>query len=264
MGTPVTAATQTAPILPAPPATHTLLPTTWVIPSGGTGLFPKAEHQMLKGEENYAPWSNIFLTAVKTIGCKQILSGVIPCPDPVLHPTEYGVWSVMDSYFQNMLSQCIQYSMLGMIQDPNYHAAFNRLAATFGPKGSALLMTFFLCLNCHLAFSHDFASLSKHCQDFETSLQNMRQSGYMVDKGFASAILVTTLSNNPNTPGSWHTWISNFSLTSATTVALTVAQILGSYCSAHPDKSGDSGMSNVDSAITTVEHALLAKGKYFC
>ncbi|KAE9388886.1 hypothetical protein BT96DRAFT_980888 [Gymnopus androsaceus JB14] len=183
MGTPVTAATQTTPIPPAPPpATHTLLPTTWVIPSGGTGLFPKAEHQMLKGEENYAPWSNIFLTAVETIGCKQSFSGVIPCPDPVLHPTEYGVW----------------------------------------------------------------------------------QSGYTVDEGFASAILVTTLPNNPNTPGSWHTWISNFSLTSATTIASTVAQILGSYRSAHSDKSGDSGTSNVDSAITTVEGALLAKGKYFC
>ncbi|KAE9384950.1 hypothetical protein BT96DRAFT_841373, partial [Gymnopus androsaceus JB14] len=197
--------------------------------------------QMLKGEENYAPWSNIFLTAVETIGCKQILSGAIPCPDPVLYPAKYGVWSVMDSYIQNMLSHCIQYSMLGMIQDLNCHAVFNCLAATFGPKGSGLLMTFFLHLDYHLPFSHDFASLV-----------------------FSSAILVTTLPNNPDTPGSWHTWISNFLLTSATTVALTVAQILGSYCSAHPNKSGDSGTLNVDSAITTIECALLAKGKYFC
>ncbi|KAE9386402.1 hypothetical protein BT96DRAFT_949132 [Gymnopus androsaceus JB14] len=132
MGTPVTAATQTAPTQtatapPAPPATHTLLPTTWLILSGGTGLFPKAEHQMLKGEE------------------KSCL---------VSFPAQ------------------IQFYI-----PPNTES------------------------------DQSWILMFRTCSDFKTSLWNIRQSGYMVDEGFVSVILVTTLPNNPNTPGSWHTWI---------------------------------------------------------
>ncbi|KAJ3780160.1 hypothetical protein GGU10DRAFT_337398 [Lentinula aff. detonsa] len=98
---------------------------------------------------------------------------------------------------------------------------------------------------------------------------SIRLAGHTVDEGFTSAILITTLPNEEGSPGSWHQWISNFKITSRTTITSTSAKIMGAYHSAHPKEGGDHGSSsspnvNVESVAILMEHAFAAQGKFYC
>ncbi|KAJ3792252.1 hypothetical protein GGU11DRAFT_862273 [Lentinula aff. detonsa] len=113
------------------------------------------------------------------------------------------------------------------------------------------------------------ASLKEHLNNFESALMSIRLAGHTVDEGFASAILVTTLPNEEGSPGSWHQWISNFKITSRTTIASTSAKIMGAYHSAHPEEGGHHGSSSspnvdVESVAILMEHAFAASGKFYC
>ncbi|KAJ3744454.1 hypothetical protein DFH05DRAFT_1525505 [Lentinula detonsa] len=240
------------PSFPRPPHTagvpNPRLPSSWSASSGANSAFPKDADEKLKGELNFVPWLKLFLGAVEYIGCKDILSGRIPCPEPTTD--EYIVWNTMNSFLNIMLCRCIHPSMIPSISKMTSACeAYNFIARTHGPQGSA--------------------SLKEHLNNFESALMSIRLAGHTVDEGFASAILVTTLPDEEGSPGSWHQWISNFKITSRTTIASTSAKIMGAYRSAHPEEGGDRGSSsspnvNVESAAVLMERAFAAQGKFYC
>ncbi|KAJ3736177.1 hypothetical protein DFJ43DRAFT_1150496 [Lentinula guzmanii] len=137
------------PSFPRPPHTagvpNPRLPSSWSAPSGANSAFPKDADEKLKGELNFVPWSKLFLGAVEYIGCKDILSGRIPCPEPTTD--EYIVWNTMNSFLNVMLCRCIHPSMIPSISKMTSACeAYNFIARTHGPQGSGLLMAFFVRL----------------------------------------------------------------------------------------------------------------------
>lgn len=175
--------------------------------TGAGSLFPKDSDSKLKGEINYLPWSILFRKAAATINCDGILTGAMVKPDPSTHPDEYVVWYTMDSYITTLMLQCIQPSMFASINQMSAADSWNRLYMAYGPKGSGSIMTQFRRLTHPLPVSHNLKTLESHLEGFEAALVNLRQAGYDIDKGFASAILVTTLPYNPNDNQSWYNWI---------------------------------------------------------
>ncbi|KAJ3834358.1 hypothetical protein F5878DRAFT_645201, partial [Lentinula raphanica] len=244
------------------------LPSSWSAPSSANSVFPKDADEKLLGEVNFVPWSKLFLGAVEYAGCQDVLSGRIPCPEPTTD--EYVVWNTMNSFLNVMLCRCIHPSMIPSIAKMTSSCeAYNFISRTHGPQGSGLLMAFFVRLRRGLPLKHNLASLKEHLNNFESALMSIRLAGQTVDEGFASAILVTTLPNEEGSPGSWHQWISNFNITSNTSVASTSAKIIGAYRSAHPEEDSDHGQSSsstvdVESAAVLMEHAFAAQGKFYC
>ncbi|KAJ3749337.1 hypothetical protein DFH05DRAFT_1476324 [Lentinula detonsa] len=164
------------------------------------------------------------------------------------------VWSTMNSFLNVMLCRSIDPSMIPSISKISSAAdAYNFIARTHGPRGSGLLMTFFIRLCRGLPLRHNLASLKAHLNNFESVLMSIKLAGHVVDEGFASAILVTTLPNEEGSPGSWHQWISSFKITSRTTIVATSASILGTYRSAHPEEGGEPGSGS--SSTVDVESA---------
>ncbi|KAJ3792616.1 hypothetical protein GGU11DRAFT_857530 [Lentinula aff. detonsa] len=178
--------------------------------------------------------------------------------------------NTMNLFLNVMLCQCIHPSMIpSILKMTPACEAYNFIARTHGSQGFSLLMAFFIQLHQGLPLKHNLASLKEHLNNFESALMSIRLAGHTVDEGFASAIFVTTLPNEEGSSGSWHQWISNFKITSHTTIASTSAKIMGVYHSAHPKEGGDHGSSSsptvdVESAAVLMEHAFAAQGKFYC
>lgn len=78
-------------------------------------------------------------------------------------------------------------------------------------------------------------TLESHLEGFKAALVNLCQAGYVIDKGFISAILVTTLPYNLNDNQLWYNWIQRIPLVQGQTmVASTASDILNMYRAGHP------------------------------
>lgn len=235
--------------------------------TGAGSLFPKDSDSKLKGEINYLPWSILFRKAATTIGCDGLLTGAMVKPDPNTHPDEYVIWYTMDLYITTLMLQCIQPSMFASINQMSAADSWNRLYMAYGPKGSGSIMTQFRRLTHPLPVSHNLKTLESHLEGFEAALVNLRQAGYDIDEGFASAILVTTLPYDPNDNQSWYNWIQKFTLVQGhTMVASTASDILNTYRAGHPEEAnpGSVPTSSIKAANLQMEAAYASQGKYFC
>src|ERR1700677_588802 len=189
----------------------------WDMSASSAHIFPKAEADRLKNEQNYYVWSVRMKNAFETCDMWGIVNGSETIPsDDTAHVAKRRIWIKKDNLTKAMITQCIKADLvIKVAHAKRAKESWDIFLSEFSQTGSGSIMLWFQCLTKQLPSS---GNVSTHVMGFQEAICNLANAKFDIPGYIAAAILLSTLPSNPGDPHSWNQHIAGVKIDKDTRV----------------------------------------------
>ncbi|GJJ07905.1 hypothetical protein Clacol_002111 [Clathrus columnatus] len=101
-------------------------------------MFPRADNNRLKGEQNWLPWAQTMKDLLENISLWKIIMGEEPKPSP--KSPEFEIWKAKDSYIRIAYSQCVKQEIIPKLAGLDEKQAWDLMENEFKQSGTGSIV----------------------------------------------------------------------------------------------------------------------------
>jgi hypothetical protein len=111
---------------------------TWDLPTSSAAIFPKAESDRLKNEENYYVWLVRMRNAFKSCEMMGVVDGSKTCPaDDTTNIVKNRIWKKKDNLAKAIITQCVKADLVIKVAHVKHaKESWDMFASEFSQTGS--------------------------------------------------------------------------------------------------------------------------------
>ncbi|GJJ10456.1 hypothetical protein Clacol_004682 [Clathrus columnatus] len=135
-------------------------------------MFPRADNNRLKGEQNWLPWAQTMKDLLENIGLWKIITGEELKLSP--ESPELDIWKAKDSYIRIAYSQCVEQEIIPKLARLDAKAAWDLMENKFKQSGTGSIVYWFHQLFKLAAGTED---IYEHIKQYETAIRYLANAG---------------------------------------------------------------------------------------
>src|SRR6202050_3842441 len=193
----------------------------WDMSASSAHIFPKAEADRLKNEQNYYVWSVQMKNVFETCDMWGIVNGSETTPsDDTAHTAKRRIWIKKDNLAKAMIMQCIKADLvIKVAHTKRAKESWDIFLSEFSQTGSGSIMLWFRCLTKQLPSGSD---VSTHVMGFQEAIRYLANTEFNIPGYITAAILLSTLPSDPGDPHSWNQHVAGVKIDKDTTTLSSV------------------------------------------